>query len=230
MRITLDKQRSMHRSRILKNDLKVSHRCKEGGAGEHKVTPGGLQAGGGDACWLVGLLAKCVCNCAKIRKAEFPKQLRHGGDVRWLNIEIPSNENGALRVRPHLINDSTDDSIGFGCLGGQLGSISEPINDIAGEAARRGGGGNMQMDNAPSFMLHAEGRCEWGNLKDTAPIVPNGPDTTSGGVVVGIHFGASKPSVAFSQLSFDALKLSRVAAEFLQQGNLGFPASKNLQI
>ena len=69
-----------------------------------------------------------------------------------------------------------------------------------------------------------------GNLKDTALIVPDGPDTPSGGVVVGIHFGASKSSVAFSQLSLDALKLSRVAAEFLQQGNLGFPACKNLPI
>ena len=86
------------------------------------------------------------------------------------------------------------------------------------------------MDNAPSFMLHSKGRCEGGNLKDTAHVVPDSPDTPSGGVVVGIHFGASKPSVAFSQLSFDALKLSRVAAEFLQQGNQGFPACKILPI
>ena len=86
------------------------------------------------------------------------------------------------------------------------------------------------MDNAPSFLLQAKGRREGGNLKDTARVVPNGPDTSSGEVGVGIHFGASKPSVAFSQVSFDALKLSRVAAEFLQQGNLGFPACENLPI
>ena len=75
----------------------------------------------------------------------------------------------------------------------------------------------MQMDNAPSFLLQAKGRREGGNLKDTALVVPYGPDTPSGGVVVGIDSGASKPSVAFSQFSFDALKLGRVAAEFLQQ-------------
>ena len=88
----------------------------------------------------------------------------------------------------------------------------------------------MQMDNAPSFLLQAKGRREGGTLKDTALIVPNGPDTTSGGIVVGIHFGASKPSIELTQFSFDALKLSRVAAELLQQGNLGFPACEHLPI
>ena len=88
----------------------------------------------------------------------------------------------------------------------------------------------MQMDNAPSFMLHAKGRCEGGNLKDTAPIVPDGTDSPSRGVVVGIHLGASKPSITLTQLSFDAQELSGVAAELLQQRNLGFPAGENLPI
>ena len=88
----------------------------------------------------------------------------------------------------------------------------------------------MQMDNSPPLMLHLKSRGEGGNLKDAAPIVPNGTDSPSGRVVIGVHLGASETSIAFSQLSFDALELGGAATELLQQGDLGFSVGKNLPI
>ena len=64
MEVKLNKQAAMHWSFVLKDDPKVTHRCKKGRAGEHEITPGGLQAGGGDASGLVGRLAKSVGNSA----------------------------------------------------------------------------------------------------------------------------------------------------------------------
>ena len=74
----------------------------------------------------------------------------------------------------------------------------------------------MQMDNSPPLMLHLKSKGEGGNLIDAAPIVPDGTDSPSGRVVIGVHLGASKPSIALTQLSFDALKLCGAAAELLQ--------------
>ena len=58
-------------------ELLFLHSGEKRGAGKHKVAPGGLQAGRGNAGGLVGGLAKGVGNSAKIREAEFPKELRN---------------------------------------------------------------------------------------------------------------------------------------------------------
>ena len=73
MKVELDKQRAMHWRFVLKDDPKVPHSSKKGWAGKHEVTPGGLQAGGGNACRLKVGLSKSVSNCAKIREAKFPE-------------------------------------------------------------------------------------------------------------------------------------------------------------
>ena len=133
-------------------------------------------------------------------------------------------------MHSHLGYNSTDDGIGLGCLGWQLGSVGETIDDITGETARGGRRSDVQMDNAAPLMLSFKSRGEGGNLKDTAPIVPDGTDSPSGRVVIGVHPGASEASGALSQLSFDAQKLCGAATELLQQGDLGFPVGKNLTI
>ena len=88
----------------------------------------------------------------------------------------------------------------------------------------------MQMDNAPPLLLNFKNRVEGGYLKDTAPIMPDGPDSPSGTVVIWVHLGASKTSVALFQLSLNALELCGDATELLQQGDLGFSIGKNLPI
>ena len=131
MRIKLDKKRAMNWRFVLEDDLKISHSGINRCAGKHEITPGGLQAGGGNAGGLVGGLAKRVGNSAKIGETKFPEQLRNSRDVRGVSVEIACNKYGALRVRAHLSYDGSDDGVGFGSLDRKLGSVCEPINDVA---------------------------------------------------------------------------------------------------
>ena len=131
MEIKLNKQRAMHRRFILRNNSKISHSGKKRGAGEHKVAPGCLQAGRGNAGGLVGGLAKGVGNIAKIREAKLPKEFRSRRNVGGFCVEVPCNEDGAFGVHLHFGNDGRNDGAGFGSLHGKLGTISEAINNIA---------------------------------------------------------------------------------------------------
>ena len=105
MKVKLYKKCTMHRGLILKNDFKFVHSGEKRGAGKHKVAPGGLQAGRGNAGGLVGGLAKGVGNSAKIQEAEFPKELRNLRNVGWFSVKVPCNEDGAFGMRLHFIND-----------------------------------------------------------------------------------------------------------------------------
>ena len=79
----------------------------------------------------MGGLAKGVGNSAKIREAEFPKELRNRRNVGGFCVEVPCYEDGAFGVRLHFIDDGRNDGVGFNSLKGKLGTISEPINDTA---------------------------------------------------------------------------------------------------
>ena len=88
----------------------------------------------------------------------------------------------------------------------------------------------MQVYHTTLLLLQFECWGEGRNLIDAAPIMPDGADSPSGRVVVGVHPGASEASGALLQLSFDAQELCWAATEFLQQGDLGSPACKDLPI
>ena len=77
MKIKLDKKRAMNWRFVLEDALKISHSGKKRWAGKHEITPGGLQAGGGNAGGLVGGLAKRVGNIAKVGETKFPEQLKN---------------------------------------------------------------------------------------------------------------------------------------------------------
>ena len=131
MKVKLYEKRTMDRRFIMKYDLEISHSGKKRRAGKHEVTPGCLQAGRGNAGGLVGGLAKSVGNSAKIREAVFPKNFRNRRNIGGLCVEVPCNEDGALRVHTHFCDDGSNDGVGFGSLERKLGTVCEPVHDIA---------------------------------------------------------------------------------------------------
>ncbi len=94
MKIKLHKQCTMHRRFILKDNFKISHSGEERGAGKHKVAPGCLQAGRGNAGGLVGGLAKGVGNSAKIRKKYFPRSSEIAGISEGSALRSPAMRMG----------------------------------------------------------------------------------------------------------------------------------------
>ena len=131
MKIKLHKQCTMHRRFILKDNFKISHSGEERGAGKHKVAPGCLQAGRGNAGGLVGGLAKGVGNSAKIRETLFPNKFRNRRNIGGFCVEVPCNEDGAFRVHMHFCDDGSNDGVGLGSLKRKLGTICKPVNNIA---------------------------------------------------------------------------------------------------
>ena len=85
---------------------------------------GAMQVG-----WWVGWPS--VGNSAKIREAIFPKKFRNRRNIGGFCVEVPRNEDGALRVHTHFCDDGSNDGVGFGSLKGKLGTVCEPVNDIA---------------------------------------------------------------------------------------------------
>ena len=88
----------------------------------------------------------------------------------------------------------------------------------------------MHMNHTPPLMLRLESRGEWGDLVNTAAIMPDGTDPTCRRVVVGVNSGASKAPRAFLKLGLNAQKLRRAATQLLQKGNMSLPVGKNLPV
>ena len=88
----------------------------------------------------------------------------------------------------------------------------------------------MQVNHTPPLMLRLESRGVWGDLVNTAAIMPDGTNPTCRRVVVGVNSGANKAPRALLQIALNAQKLCRAAAQLLQQGNLSLPVGKNLPI
>ena len=100
-------------------------------AGTHEVAPGGLKDGRGNAGGLVGGLAEGVGYSAKIQEGKIPKKLRDRRYVGGFCVEVPSNEDGAFRAHTNFCDDGCNYGVGFGSLKGKLGTVCEPVNDIA---------------------------------------------------------------------------------------------------
>ena len=88
----------------------------------------------------------------------------------------------------------------------------------------------MHMNHTPPLMLRLESRSVWGDLVNTAAIMPDGTNPTCRRVVVGVNSGANKAPRALLQIALNAQKLRRAAAQLLQQGNLSLPVGINLPI
>ena len=73
----------------------------------------------------------------------------------------------------------------------------------------------MQMNHTPPLMLRLESRGVWGDLVNTAAIMPNGTNPTCRRVVVGVNSGANKAPRAFLKFVLNAQKLRRAAAQLL---------------
>ena len=65
------------------------------------------------------------------QRTVFPKKVGNRRDIRWISVEVSRNEDGTFWTHLHFSNDGRHDGVRFGRLRGKLGTICEPVNDIA---------------------------------------------------------------------------------------------------